>query len=89
MSTYSVTFMPHNKSVRVQADISLLEAALQAGITINNLCGGDGICGRCKMIVTQGKVTGRVRAKLTRDRQSRLAAFSICASILFANPHQM
>ena len=63
--------MPHNKSVRVAADTSLLEAALHAGITINNLCGGDGICGRCKMIVTQGKVTGRVSAKLTRDEIRR------------------
>ena len=71
MSTYSVTFIPQNKSVRVEADTSLLEAALSAGITINNLCGGDGICGRCKMIISQGKVTGRVSAKLTRDEIRR------------------
>jgi uncharacterized 2Fe-2S/4Fe-4S cluster protein (DUF4445 family) len=71
MSSYSVTFTPQNKSVRVEADTSLLEAAQRAGITINNLCGGDGICGRCKMIVTQGKVTGRVSAKLTRDEIRR------------------
>jgi len=71
MSTYSVTFIPQNKSVRVEADTSLLEAALRAGITINNLCGGDGICARCKMIVAQGKVTGRVSPKLTRDEIRR------------------
>lgn len=71
MSTYSVTFIPQNKSVRVEADTSLLEAAQRAGITINNLCGGDGICARCKMIVTQGKVTGRVSPKLTRDEIRR------------------
>lgn len=71
MSTYSVTFIPQNKSVRVEADTSLLEAALRAGITINNLCGGDGICARCKMIVTRGKVTGRVSLKLTRDEIRR------------------
>jgi uncharacterized 2Fe-2S/4Fe-4S cluster protein (DUF4445 family) len=71
MSTYSVTFIPQNKSVRVEADTSLLEAALRAGITINNLCGGDGICGRCKMIISKGKVTGRVSAKLTRDEIRR------------------
>ena len=71
MSTYSVTFIPQNKSVRVEADTSLLEAALRAGITINNLCGGDGICARCKMIVTRGKVTGRVSPKLTRDEIRR------------------
>ena len=71
MSTYSVTFIPQNKSVRVEADTSLLEAAQRAGITINNLCGGDGICARCKMIVTQGRVTGRVSPKLTRDEIRR------------------
>lgn len=71
MSTYSVTFIPQNKSVRVEADTSLLEAAQRAGITINNLCGGDGICARCKMIVTRGKVTGRVSPKLTRDEIRR------------------
>jgi uncharacterized 2Fe-2S/4Fe-4S cluster protein (DUF4445 family) len=71
MSTYSVTFLPQNKSVRVEADTSLLEVAQRAGITINNLCGGDGICARCKMIVTQGKVTGRVSPKLTRDEIRR------------------
>ena len=71
MSTYSVTFLPQNKSVRVDADTSLLEAALRAGITINNLCGGDGICGRCKMIVNQGQVTGKVSPKLTRDEIRR------------------
>lgn len=49
------------------ADTSLLEAALKAHITINNLCGGDGICGRCKMIVTQGEVSGKVSPKLTRE----------------------
>jgi uncharacterized 2Fe-2S/4Fe-4S cluster protein (DUF4445 family) len=71
MPTHSVTFAPQNKTVRVGADTSLLEAALQAGITINNLCGGDGICGRCKMIVTQGRLTSRVSAKLTRDEIRR------------------
>ena len=36
----------------------MLEAASKAGITINSACGGDGICGRCKMRVLEGKVSG-------------------------------
>jgi uncharacterized 2Fe-2S/4Fe-4S cluster protein (DUF4445 family) len=67
MSRYSVTFRPHDKTVRVEADTSLLQAASEAGITINNLCGGDGICARCKMIVLEGKVSSKVSAKLTRE----------------------
>src|SRR5512139_1650808 len=67
MREHAVTFLPQNKTVRVAADSSLLEAAYKAHITINNLCGGDGICGRCKMIVTRGEVRGAVSAKLTRE----------------------
>jgi uncharacterized 2Fe-2S/4Fe-4S cluster protein (DUF4445 family) len=67
MREHSVTFLPQNKTVHVNAAASLLEAALKAHITINNLCGGDGICGRCKMIIVRGKVTGAVSAKLTRE----------------------
>jgi uncharacterized 2Fe-2S/4Fe-4S cluster protein (DUF4445 family) len=67
MREHSVTFLPQNKTVRVSAAASLLEAAQKAHITINNLCGGDGICGRCKMVVVRGKVTGAVSAKLTRE----------------------
>ena len=42
MSTYSVTFIPHNKSVRVEADASLLEAALRAQHPLNQPLGIDG-----------------------------------------------
>lgn len=63
----SVTFYPQNKTVKVNKGSTLLEAASVAHITINNLCGGDGICGRCKMIVKEGKVTGKITGKLTRD----------------------
>ena len=71
MSKYVVTFMPQNRTVQVEADTSLLDAALKAGITINNLCGGDGICGRCKMIIRKGRVSSKVSAKLTREEIQR------------------
>lgn len=62
-----VSFQPHNKTVQVEQGTTLLDAAVQAHITINNLCGGDGICGRCKMIVRDGRVSGEVSGKLSRD----------------------
>ncbi|MBN1837325.1 MAG: DUF4445 domain-containing protein [Spirochaetales bacterium] len=67
MAQFSVTFKPHGKTVTVEANTTLLQAANEAGITINNLCGGDGICGRCKMIVHEGHVSSKVSAKLTRE----------------------
>jgi len=62
-----VTFWPQNKSIQVEKGSSLLDATYQAGITINNICGGDGICGRCKMIVKSGDISGEVSEKLTRE----------------------
>jgi uncharacterized 2Fe-2S/4Fe-4S cluster protein (DUF4445 family) len=71
MKEYKVTFSPQGKSVRVKKGTSLLKAVLKAHITINNLCGGDGICGRCKMIVKEGDVSGGISEKLTRDEIKR------------------
>ena len=54
MRTFTVDFLPQDHRVHVEEGTSLLEAALIANISMNNLCGGDGICGRCKMIVREG-----------------------------------
>ena len=67
MKAYTVTLIPQNKTVTVPGGTTLLEAVSQAGISLNNLCGGDGICGRCKMIVRRGEVSEEVSQKLTRD----------------------
>ncbi len=68
MPDCTVTFLPQNSTVKVAQGSSLLQAASLAQITINNLCGGDGICGRCRMVVTRGKVSGEVSAKLSREQ---------------------
>jgi len=71
MAHYTVAFAPLEQSVTVEAGTTLLEAAAKAHITIDSVCGGDGICGRCKMIVKAGKVGGDVTALLTRDQIRR------------------
>ena len=67
MAQHMVLFTPLERKVDVEAGATLLEAAGKAKITIDSICGGDGICGRCKMIVRKGKVGGRVTALLTRE----------------------
>jgi len=47
MPKCKVLFLPPNKEVTVKTGTSLLDAASAARIAIKNLCGGDGICGRC------------------------------------------
>ena len=67
MALHTVVFTPLGKSVSVEAGSNLLEVAADAGIVINSVCGGDGICGRCKMIVKEGDVSGETTLLLTRD----------------------
>jgi len=50
-----VNFLPENKEVEVETDTTLLQAAEKAGIVLNTLCGGEGLCGQCRLQVTDGK----------------------------------
>ena len=55
MARYTITFLPDNKKVEVESGITLLQASEEAGIIINSLCGGDGLCGECQLQVISGK----------------------------------
>ena len=55
MTKYSVTFLPDNKQAEVDSNSTLLTAAAKAGVIINSLCGGDGLCGECRLQVINGK----------------------------------
>lgn len=48
--------MPQNKSVRVPKGTDLLSAATRCGIVLNASCGGEGLCGKCRVVVEKGKV---------------------------------
>ena len=65
-SQCTVVFSPLETTVTVAPGTTLLEAAAKARISIDSVCGGDGICGRCKMIVKSGEVGGDPIATLTR-----------------------
>ncbi len=57
---HSVRFFPFNKSVSVKSGTSLLDAARKAGMEIHTDCGGEGLCGKCKMIIVEGEIRDRV-----------------------------
>jgi len=71
MADCTIVFAPLETTVTVPAGTTLLEAAGKAGISIDSVCGGDGICGRCRMIVAQGEVGGDATALLTREEIRR------------------
>lgn len=55
MNKYKVKFLPDNKTVVVNKDTTLLQAVEKAGIVINSLCGGEGLCDECRLQVLNGK----------------------------------
>ncbi|MFV2065927.1 MAG: 2Fe-2S iron-sulfur cluster-binding protein, partial [Pirellulales bacterium] len=65
--TCRVVFQPEDKSAAVKTGTTILDAAAQAGVSIDGLCGGDGVCGRCRVIVRDGQVAGGTTNHLTRE----------------------
>lgn len=49
----TVTFEPEGRRIRSQP-ASILEIARSAGVSLRSDCGGKGVCGKCKVVVTGG-----------------------------------
>lgn len=54
MSQFLVTFLPDKKSIKVDSGCTIAEAAQRADLFINNLCGGEGVCGECRVRILKG-----------------------------------
>lgn len=54
MKTYKVIFLPESKEIEVEEGTTLLQAAEKADVFINNLCGGEGLCGECRVQIVSG-----------------------------------
>lgn len=55
-SRYKVHFLPGDVSVEIEKGKTVLDASYKGDLFINALCGGDGTCGKCKVILNTGKV---------------------------------
>lgn len=67
MKTYKILFLPHNREITINEGESLIRAAMDAGVHINVSCGGEGVCGKCRVIIEQGKVEGGITEKLKKE----------------------
>lgn len=53
---HTIHFLPDDIRVKVAPGENLLTAAAAAGVYIHAYCGGDGVCGKCKVHLEQGEV---------------------------------
>jgi uncharacterized 2Fe-2S/4Fe-4S cluster protein (DUF4445 family) len=67
MKSCTVHFIPDEQSATVAQGETILKAAEAAGVFVNSICGGDGLCGKCRVIVRDGNVSSRPTALLDRD----------------------
>ncbi len=61
----TIHFKPAGKLAEVPAGTLLSDAAQQAGIDLQLPCGGQGRCGRCAVIIEEGKVQRRSTQRLS------------------------
>ena len=62
-----IHFGPSGLKVEVERGTILLEAAHKVGLYLNSVCGGDGYCGKCKVMVDEGQFQAKPTGLLTPD----------------------
>lgn len=78
-----ITFLPDNATIMVEEGENLLAAAAKAGVYIHAYCGGDGVCGKCKIQIAEGEVSSDSAQYIKSeeyDRGIRLACKSTITS---------
>jgi uncharacterized 2Fe-2S/4Fe-4S cluster protein (DUF4445 family) len=82
----TVHFNPDGKSGTVARGATVLAAAEAAGVYVNSICGGDGLCGKCRVIVREGEVKSKPTALLDRD-EIRVGYILACETQVLGNLH--
>jgi uncharacterized 2Fe-2S/4Fe-4S cluster protein (DUF4445 family) len=69
---HKITFLPDNVSLSVDDNTNLFKAVKAAGLYVLSSCGGKGNCGKCKVIIQEGKTeSGKSRSFLSAEETER------------------
>ena len=82
-----IIFQPYGRRFEISEGKTILEIAKDAGIGINAICGGEGLCGKCRVIIHEGrenlsKPTEAERRALSEDDLARNFRLACQARIL-------
>ena len=56
MKEFTINFTAQKKKIRVSQGTDLLTAAIKSGIMMHAACGGEGLCGKCKVVIDKKEV---------------------------------
>jgi uncharacterized 2Fe-2S/4Fe-4S cluster protein (DUF4445 family) len=57
---FKVRFQPEGREVRVERGKTILEAAREGNIGIRSICGGKGVCGKCRVMIGDSEKVNEV-----------------------------
>jgi len=83
--THKIIFLPHQIEIRVPDGETIIHAAMEAGVHVNASCGGEGVCGKCRVRIEEGTVDGGTSEKTSPqdlEKGFRLACQSAVKSDL-------
>jgi uncharacterized 2Fe-2S/4Fe-4S cluster protein (DUF4445 family) len=75
-----VEFLPEGVRARVPQGSTLLNAANQAGVYVNSICGGQRSCGKCRLVVVRGEVAWSEAEGLLTEEERRCGTVLACAT---------
>jgi uncharacterized 2Fe-2S/4Fe-4S cluster protein (DUF4445 family) len=81
MTEFTVRFLPQDKSIRVPRGSDILSTAIKCGIGLSASCGGEGLCGKCRVIVAKGNVR-RDTSRLISAAERRQGFVLACQTLI-------
>lgn len=78
----SIRFEPSGLKVEVPQGTVLLEAARKVGVYLSSICGGDGYCGKCKVVVNEGQFRSNPTTLLTPEETRENAVLACQTKVL-------
>lgn len=74
MSDYTINVQPLSLRGTLSSGTCLLDAITEMGVRITGLCGGNGVCGRCRIQIISGKVSEPSHAEQHLFSKNEIAA---------------
>lgn len=76
-----ICFYPEGRCIEVDKGENILRAAMRADVHINASCGGEGTCGKCRVIVEKGEVKQELGVKLSEEEIKQGYALACVSTI--------
>ena len=82
---FNVKFLPDEEEIEVNVGTTIKAAAEKAGVFINNLCGGKGVCGKCRVQVINRKIRADKHSVSFLSREEIIEGYVLACQIKVDN----